>query len=64
MTEKTFARKISKQFKQNVNFFFARDVRGASNTVTHNSVVIKQLDAATKITTTGSVATQNELHLP
>jgi hypothetical protein len=64
VTEKIFARKISKQFKQNVNFFFARGARCQSNTVTHNSVVIKQLGAATKMMTAGSAAAQKKLHVP
>jgi len=64
VTEKVFARKISKQFKQNVNFFFARNIRVAVNTVTHSSAVIKRLDAATKIATTGSAMSRNEQHRP
>jgi hypothetical protein len=59
MTEKIFARKISKQFKQNVNFFFARDARFASCTVSHNCAVIKELYAATKMMTAGSAAKES-----
>ncbi|HUV65616.1 MAG TPA: hypothetical protein VMW24_17085 [Sedimentisphaerales bacterium] len=47
-------KKNLRQFKQNVNFFLTRDVRDASNTVAQSSAVIKQSDAATKITTAGS----------
>ena len=36
MTEKIFARKISKQFKQNVNFFSTHHVRDASKTAEQN----------------------------